>query len=124
LRTVVLTLMAFATALVAAAGPVQADTMKASDVENICRTNNDTCKLFIFGLAQGLSIRETMSDQVSPNGQYANRKPVAYSDDGDRRFRFIVTGLERGEVLWVNDNSVGHDGLGVGTGFGCLSGTA
>jgi hypothetical protein len=25
--------------------------------------------------------------------------PIAYSDDGDRRFRFIVTGLERGEVL-------------------------
>jgi hypothetical protein len=48
----------------------------------------------------------------------------AYSDDGDRRFRFIVTGLERGEVLKVNDNSVGHDGLWVGTGFGCLSGTA
>jgi hypothetical protein len=78
LRTVVLTLMAFATALVAAAGPVQGDTMKASDVENICRTNSDTCKLFIFGLAQGLSIRETMSDQVSPNGQYANRKPVLF----------------------------------------------
>ncbi len=46
---------------------------------------------------------------------------VAYSDDGDRRFRFIVTGLERGEVLDVNDNSVGHDGLGVGASFGCLS---
>ena len=50
--------------------------------------------------------------------------PGAYSDDGDRRFRFIVTDLERGEVLDVNDNSVGHAGLGVGTGFGCLSGTA
>jgi hypothetical protein len=49
---------------------------------------------------------------------------IAYSDDGDRRFRFIVTGLERVEVLDVNDNSVGHDGLGVGTGFGCLSWTA
>ena len=46
---------------------------------------------------------------------------TAYSDNGDRRFRFIVTGLERGEVLDVNDNSVGHDGLGVGTSFGCLS---
>ena len=53
----------------------------------------------------------------------ALRKVVAaYSDDGDRRFRFIVTGLERGEVLDVNDNSVGHDGLGVGTGFWCLPG--
>jgi hypothetical protein len=42
----------------------------------------------------------------------------AYSDDGDRRFRFNVTGLERGEVLEVNDNSVGHDGVCIGTGFG------
>ena len=57
-------------------------------------------------------------------GYLAVRAMVAYSDDGDRRFRFIVTGLERGEVLDVNDNSVGHDGLGIGTGFGCLSGTS
>jgi hypothetical protein len=49
---------------------------------------------------------------------------AAYSDDGDRRFRFIVTGLERGEVLDVNDNSVGHDGLGIGTGFWCFAGTS
>jgi len=34
----------------------------------------------------------------------------AYSGDGDRRFRFIVTGLARSEVLGVDDNSVGHDG--------------
>jgi hypothetical protein len=37
--------------------------------------------------------------------------PGAYSADGDRRFRFIVTGLEGGEVLGDDDNSVGHDGL-------------
>ena len=37
--------------------------------------------------------------------------------DGDRRFRFIVTGLERGEVLSVNDNSVGHDGVGIGISY-------
>jgi len=49
---------------------------------------------------------------------------LAYSDDGDRRFRFIVTGLERGEVLDVNDNSVGHDGLGIGTGFGGFTGAS
>jgi hypothetical protein len=49
---------------------------------------------------------------------------VAYSDDGDRRFRFIVTGLERSEVLGVYDNSVGHDGIGVGTDFRRLAGTA
>jgi hypothetical protein len=48
----------------------------------------------------------------------------AYSDDGDRRFRFIVTGLERDEVLVVDDSSVGHDGVGVGTGFGSLGGTS
>jgi hypothetical protein len=29
-----------------------ADAMKVSDIENICRTNNATCRLFIFGLAQ------------------------------------------------------------------------
>lgn len=78
MRTTVLTLMALAVSLVAAAEPVQVDTMKVSDVENICRTNNDTCRLFIFGLAQGLSIRESMSDQVTPNGQYADRKPVLF----------------------------------------------
>jgi hypothetical protein len=78
LRTLVLTLMAFAVSLVAAAEPVRADTMKVSDVENICRTNNDTCKMFIFGLAQGMSIRESISDQVAPNGQYADRKPVLF----------------------------------------------
>jgi hypothetical protein len=48
----------------------------------------------------------------------------AYSDDGDRRFRFIVTGLERGEVLGGNDNSVGHDGIGIGPVFRRLAGTA
>lgn len=32
----------------------------------------------------------------------------AYSDSGDERFRFIVTGLERGEVLGVYDASVGR----------------
>ena len=78
MRTAVLTLMAFAVSLVAAAEPVRAGTMKAADVENICRTNNDTCKLFIFGLAQGMSIRESMSDQVAPNGQYAEREPVLF----------------------------------------------
>jgi hypothetical protein len=50
--------------------------------------------------------------------------PAAYSDDGDRWFRFIVTGLERGEVLEVDDNSVGHDGVGVGAGFRCFAGSA
>ncbi len=49
---------------------------------------------------------------------------AAYSDDGDRRFRFIVTGLERGEVLGDNDNSVGHDGIGVGTIFRRFAGAA
>jgi hypothetical protein len=48
----------------------------------------------------------------------------AYSGDGDRRFRFIVTGLARSEVLGVDDNSVGHDGCLVGTGFGLLCGSA
>jgi hypothetical protein len=46
----------------------------------------------------------------------------AYSGDGDRRFRFIVTGLARSEVLDVDDNSVGHDGCLVGTGFGLFGG--
>ena len=48
----------------------------------------------------------------------------AYSGDGDRRFRFLVTGLARGEVLSVDDNSVGHDGCFVGTSFGFLGGAA
>jgi hypothetical protein len=78
MRTLVLTLIAFALSLMAAVEPAQADTMKVSDVENICRTNNDACKFFIFGLAQGLSIRESMSDQVKPNGQYADRNPVLF----------------------------------------------
>ena len=46
----------------------------------------------------------------------------AYSGDGDRRFRFIVTGLSRGKVLSVDDNSVGHVGRFVGTGFGLFGG--
>jgi len=49
---------------------------------------------------------------------------VAYSGDGDRRFRFIVTGLARSEVLGVDDNSVGHVGCFVGTGFGLFGGPA
>lgn len=48
----------------------------------------------------------------------------AYSGDGDRCFRFIVTGLARSEVLGVDDNSVGHDGRLVGTGFGLFGGAA
>jgi hypothetical protein len=48
----------------------------------------------------------------------------AYSGDGDRRFRFIVTGLARSEVLGVDDNSVGHVGCFVGTGFGLFGGPA
>jgi hypothetical protein len=71
-RTLVLTLMALAVSLMTAVGPAQADTMKVSDVEDICRMNNDTCKLFIFGLT--LSIRESMADQVTPNGQYVDCK--------------------------------------------------
>ena len=48
----------------------------------------------------------------------------AYSGDGDRRFRFIVTGLARSEVLGVDDNSVGHVGCFVGTGFGLFGDSA
>jgi DDE domain len=55
---------------------------------------------------------------------YRARFLRAYSDEGDRRFRFIVTGLERGEVLGGNDNSVGHDGIGVGTIFRRFAGAA
>jgi hypothetical protein len=40
---------------------------------------------------------------------------AAYSDDGDRHFRFDVTGRERVEVLGCDDNSVGHDRGLVGT---------
>ena len=47
-----------------------------------------------------------------------------YSGDGDRCFRFIVTGLARGEVLGVDDNSVGHVGCLVGTGFGLFGDSA
>jgi hypothetical protein len=43
--------------------------------------------------------------------------PGAYSDDGDRHFRFHVTGQERVEVLGRDDNSVGHDRGLVGTSF-------
>ena len=64
------------------------------------------------------------SDQFELPLFCANRRLIAYSDDGDRRFRFIVTGLERGEELGGNDNSVSHDGIGVGTVFRRLAGTA
>jgi hypothetical protein len=50
------------------------------------------------------------------------RRAVTYSGDGDRCFRFIVTGLARSEVLSVDDNSVGHVGCLVGTGFGLFGG--
>jgi transcriptional regulator with XRE-family HTH domain len=42
---------------------------------------------------------------------------LAYSDDGDRHFRFHVTGQEGVEVLGRDDNSVGHDRGLVGTSF-------
>ena len=41
----------------------------------------------------------------------------AHTGDSDRQFRFIVTGLVRSEVLDINDNLVGHDAVGIGTGF-------
>jgi hypothetical protein len=47
----------------------------------------------------------------------AERMQRAYSDDGDRHFRFHVTGRERVEVLGRDNNSVGHDRGLVGTSF-------
>ena len=61
---------------------------------------------------------------AEPATRQLAKAPDAYSDDGDRRFRFIVTGLERGEVLGGNDNSVGHDGIGIGPVFRRLAGAA
>ena len=72
----------------------------------------------------GLQLRKLGGPQPRKFCIYGHGPAIsAYSDDGDRRFRFIVTGLGRGEVLNGNDSSVGHDGLWVGTGFG-LSGSA
>jgi hypothetical protein len=93
-------------------------------IQKAGQSQKEMMKLFAEGLAQKYGLK--LANCGTKDGDYIYLDDVlfAYSDDGDRRFRFIVTGLERGEVLWVNDNSVGHDGLGVGTGFGCLSGTA
>ena len=55
----------------------RADTMKVSTLEDICKTNNDTCRFFIWGFAQGIGIREVMADQRI-NGQFVSRKPVLF----------------------------------------------
>jgi hypothetical protein len=55
----------------------RADTMKVSDLEGICKTNNDTCRFFIWGFAQGFGTREVLADQ-RVNGQFVNRKPVLF----------------------------------------------
>jgi len=68
------------------------------------------------GASLTIAVRRAAMDQSALS-------TVAYSGDGDRRFRFIVTGLERGEVLEVNYNSVGHDVVGVGADFGCFDGS-
>lgn len=59
------------------AGTARADTMKVSDLEGMCKTNNDTCRFFIWGFAQGFSTRETLADQRI-HGQFVNRKPVLF----------------------------------------------
>jgi hypothetical protein len=66
-------------ALLAMLGPVatQADSMKVSDMESICKTNNDTCRLFIWGFAQGFLMRETLADKPI-SGQFVTRKPVLF----------------------------------------------
>ncbi len=55
----------------------RADTMKVSDLEGRCKTNNDTCRFFIWGFAQGLGMREVLADQRI-NGQFVTRKPVLF----------------------------------------------
>lgn len=55
----------------------RADTMKVSDLEDMCKTNNDTCRFFIWGFAQGFGTRETLADQRF-NGQFVARKPVLF----------------------------------------------
>jgi hypothetical protein len=117
LRTVLI-MMAFAVALMAAVEPVQADTMKVSDVENMCRTNNDPCKFFIFGLAEGLNIRESMSDQVTPNGQYADRKPVLFClpENITTNTLMLAFKIKVAEDLAVFSNDRNSEGAGFSVG--------
>lgn len=55
----------------------RADTMKVSDLEGMCKTNNATCRFFIWGFAQGFRMREALADQRI-NGQFVTRKPVLF----------------------------------------------
>jgi hypothetical protein len=114
-----LTLAALIASIFVVAGLGHADTMKASDIENICRTNNDTCRLFIFGLAQGLSIRETMSDHLTPGGQYAERKPVLFCLPPDVTMTAIVMAfkIKVAEDLAVFPNDRDLEGPGFAAGI-------
>ena len=55
----------------------QAESMKVLDLEEMCKTNNDACRFFVWGFAQGFGMRETLADQRI-NGQFVNRKPVLF----------------------------------------------
>ena len=55
----------------------RADSMKVSDLENMCKTNNDTCRFFIWGFAQGFGTREVLADRRI-NGHFVTRKPVLF----------------------------------------------
>jgi hypothetical protein len=75
------------------------------------RPNLADCRIDSAKLAEETlrTAAQSSPDDADPVVDLARLLVGAYSDDGDRRFRFIVTGLKRGEVLGSNDNSGGHD---------------
>ena len=55
--------------------PANADSMKVSDLEEMCKSNNDTCRFFIWGFAQGFLRRDSLADQRI-DGQFVLRKSM------------------------------------------------
>jgi hypothetical protein len=95
----------------------RADSMKVSDLEEMCKTNNDTCRFFIWGLAQGFGMREVMADQ-RVNGQFVARKPVVFCLPETETVNTLALKfklkLAEDLVVFPNDRSQGAEGFAVG----------
>ena len=110
-------LCALALFSVFAAANTRADSMKVSDLEEMCKTNNDTCRFFIWGFAQGFGMREVLADQRL-NGQFVNRKPVLFclpetETMNTLTLRFKLT-LAQDLVVFPNDRTQEAGGFAAG----------
>lgn len=103
--------------LLLAAANAPADSMKVSDIELLCKTNNDACRFFIWGFAQGVDIRESVADK-RVGGKFAERKPMLFClpDNETSQTLMLKFKLKLAEdlVVFPNDRTEEASGFALG----------